>query len=955
MKAGLIIKKVLIIVVGIIIFCLQDVYAQYYSLGQDPASTKWHQIKTDKFQVIYPVNFEKQAQHLANILEYVYEYATKTLNHKPKRISVILHTQTVSSNASVVWAPKRMEFYTCPSQDMYAQDWLEQLAIHEYRHVVQTDKLNQGVTKILYFLLGEQAAAIVLGLYVPLWFLEGDAVCTETALSNSGRGRLPSFERELRVQLLEKGKYNYDKAVFGSYKDFVTNYYKLGYHITANARRNYGADIWSNTLDKVARYPFMVIPFNSGIKKASGLSKEKLYNETMFQIDSLWKIQQNKQTYIKYNRITKDKKFYTDYTNMNYLNDSTILTDKSGIDDINRFVLVDKKGNEKKVFTPGLYFGETLSLANDIVCWSAKQYDMRWDNRSWAVIKTYNLQTKKLKQITRKSRYFAPILSGDAKRIVAVEVSEENKYNLVILDASTGEVLKKIDNPENYFLLTPNWSGDEKKIVVVLMNEKGKSIALIDVDNAKTEFLMPFTFTEIVTPAMFQNYVLFVGAYSGIDNIYALDVETKEIFQVTSSRFGIASPAVSPDGKHIIYSDYTSKGFDIVEIDFNPDSWLPLEKITDNSIKLYEAISKQESFVLNSKDVPNKEHITKKYRKGQHLFNFHSWAPVSIDIDNISMNPGVTVMSQNKLSTMFTIFGYDYDRNEEAGTHYADVSYRAWYPVIDGRIEYGKRDANYISDDKKDTIPYYWDQINTSVGIRLPLSFTRNKYYRGIQPQVRMNFLRYDYDTARSPRLNFGGEDVLKLNIITYRLFGYNQLKTSEKDMYPKWGQTIDFIYNYNPLDKQDTSSIISLEATLYFPGLFKHHGLKIYGGIQNKQIEGYHFLDIVNYPRGYVKQNNDEIKSVSVNYKFPLLYPDKRLGSLVYLKRIKSNLFYDYAEASIDSTHTFYRSMGVELTSDMHLLRFLAPFDIGVRSIYMPSINDVRFELLFAVRFDGF
>jgi len=118
----------------------------------------------------------------------------------------------------VLWAPKRMEIFTCPPQDTYAENWLQQLAIHEYRHVVQIDKLNQGMTKVLTYVFGEQATGAILGLFIPLWLVEGDAVCTETALSNSGRGRLPSFEMKLRAQTLTKINLNYDKAVFGSYK-----------------------------------------------------------------------------------------------------------------------------------------------------------------------------------------------------------------------------------------------------------------------------------------------------------------------------------------------------------------------------------------------------------------------------------------------------------------------------------------------------------------------------------------------------------------------------------------------------------------------------------------------------------------------------------------------------------------------------------------------------------------
>lgn len=137
---------------------------QYFEIGQDPASVKWQQLKTENFTIIYPVEFTKNVQYLANVLQYVRVYGTKTLGHQPKHLTVILHDRSVLSNGYSLWAPKRSEYITCPPQDNYAQDWLEQLATHEYRHTVQIDMLNRGITKGLTWLFGQQATAAVLGL-----------------------------------------------------------------------------------------------------------------------------------------------------------------------------------------------------------------------------------------------------------------------------------------------------------------------------------------------------------------------------------------------------------------------------------------------------------------------------------------------------------------------------------------------------------------------------------------------------------------------------------------------------------------------------------------------------------------------------------------------------------------------------------------------------------------------
>ena len=223
----------------IIIFGFQ-VKGQFYNSGQDRGSIKWMQIKTDNFRIVYPDYADSIAQHYANTLIWAYENVTTDMHHQPKKIDVLIHTEASNSNGMVVWAPKRMEIFSTFPEDIYPQDWYEQLALHEYRHVIQIDKLNQGLTKILSYVFGQQIIGGILGLYLPLWFLEGDAVWAETEYSLSGRGRLNYFSDELKTQFLQDTIFSFDKATMGSYKDFVPNHYVLGYNFVNQVRSDFG-------------------------------------------------------------------------------------------------------------------------------------------------------------------------------------------------------------------------------------------------------------------------------------------------------------------------------------------------------------------------------------------------------------------------------------------------------------------------------------------------------------------------------------------------------------------------------------------------------------------------------------------------------------------------------------------------------------------------------------------
>ena len=82
------------------------------------------------------------------------------------------------------------------------------------------ESLNRGFSKGMSFVVGEQFTGIVSSL-LPLWLLEGDAVFAESYLTESGRGRTPSFQKQLKALTVENGNfYSYDK----SYKRFIQKF-----------------------------------------------------------------------------------------------------------------------------------------------------------------------------------------------------------------------------------------------------------------------------------------------------------------------------------------------------------------------------------------------------------------------------------------------------------------------------------------------------------------------------------------------------------------------------------------------------------------------------------------------------------------------------------------------------------------------------------------------------------
>jgi len=935
-------------------------FGQYYNLGQDPSNLKWRQISTPHFRIIYPENFEIKAQKMLPALDYVYTRGAKTLAYKTKRVPFIIHNYNSVSNAVTGWAPKRVELFTCPPQDSYAQDWLDQLIIHEYRHVVQLDRTNQGFTKALSWFAGEQAAVMINGLFVPSWFMEGDAVCTETALSQSGRGRIPAFEMLLRAQVKQKGAFTYDKAALGSYKSFVPNQYILGYSLVANVRRKYGYQTWITALDEVARKPFLVTPFNNGLRKATGFGKENLYRMTMIDMDSMWKYQDERTTKTPFIKLSvTNKKKYESNKFPYYLNDTLVLTEYSSLDDITRFDIIGPNGFKKKLTTPGFLSSETYSVIKVtdysqksgqtnthepfekyLVAWTETINDPRWEERNYSVIRIFDSNTGKTRSLTRESRYFSPSFSPDGQSLVAVSVDPTNHSSIVLIDVNTGIETATITGSDTDFYMTPCWSGDGMKIVYTKLDNNGKSINIYDLKKQEIKVLFPSTFIEISNPVFARNYVLFNGSFSGIENIYAIDTSNPEVFQVTSAEFGASNGNLSPDGSKMVYSDYSSLGYSLAETNFNPAAWRKLSEIKDFSASLYKHLGMEETSVSDPVSEKSVKYQSQPYKKIAHIFNFHSWAPAYINYMAAENGAGISFMSQNDLSTATTVIGYKYDMAENTGKVTMDFSWMGWYPVIDFNTSYGARAAYTDSMER-----YNFNETILSGGFTLPLIFTGGKYYKGLQLRAHTSWYNITNNTSTL-------EDKLTgtIHSLDYSFSVYRFIKQSGKDMYPRWGQVLNGAFRHSPFGDNDLGNIGSLTARLYFPGLLEHHGLKLDVNWQKRNSGTYDYSNQVNLPRGYYLINEESLKCYALNYKFPFAYPDFALGPFVYFKRLKANLFYDGGIGTTHGVNTKMQSTGIELTSDLHFLRFVFPVDIGFRLGYLPDEKQYFTDILFSV-----
>ncbi len=990
--------KLKLIIVFIFLFVTKAVRSQYYTSGEDPSSLKWNTIETENFKLVFSENYTDKAQYLAKILEEIYLWGGQSLDHTPKKISVLIHPETTYSNGFVTWAPKRIELFPTPNQNIYAQEWLQQLAVHEFRHVVQIDKLNKGFTKILSYILGEQAIGGILGLYMPMWFLEGDAVVTETALTNTGRGRSPWFEQGLRAQVMEKDIYSYDKAYFGSYKDFVPNYYELGYQLVAGARDKYGLGIWNQQFYDLVSNSTILYPFLSIKKRKSRIDKTQLYNDIMSDLHDNWIGQDSiyKKTPFKPITIVNNEYLSFKYPTLN--EDGNIIAEISGPGEIERFVQIDSVGDYKTVFVPGALNDEPFSYSNNILCWTEFVADKRWENRGWSIIKCYDINTRNLKIITKKSRYFSPSLNSKSSYIVAVKALMENSYALSVINRKSGEEERVLKYDDSSFYLTPSWSKNDDKITCICVSKDGKKIVTYNTLTSQWTDVTDFTLDDISRPIWKDEHtILFTAGYSGTEEIYSVNIETKQIRQLTQSEFGSTDVIFDSKADNYIYSRYNSDGFQLVYSTMDQVSSIPLNQVENHSNKLYQKISEQEKNKVDFSGIDTiPDYSVSKYSKIKNLLNFHSWAPANVNIDDQTINSGLSVFSQNLLGTAITSIGYNADSQNSKEKYHFNFQYRGWYPIIELDVKHGDEkisdglyafdtDTAYISKNPKQY------QTELEVGLNLPLSFTKDKFYRYLQPSLNYNLLHLSgYETLGVPVTRSNNNYIqdgepkmyyrndISYSTLEYSLYMHNLLKVSERDVNYRWGQIIEGNFQSTPFNGVNVGKILGFRTRMYFPGLLKHHSVKIDNEYQYKwkgeryesssddlYLHFYRFGNYYNYARGYINYTNDELYSLKVNYMFPLWNPDLSIPGLLYAKRITTNLYFDYSRSSLTyylasnaqkiKVTNEYKSIGAEFLCETHIFRFLFPINIGYRYSRLLDFNANHHELLMGINISGF
>lgn len=912
--------------------------AQYYSQGSAPYYIKWNQRELSSGKLVYPDYFERGAQRL----HWLYDSLTPTISYgmdsSTLYMPLVVHTENSSSNGLVMFAPKRMELITTPPVDAFASEWYAQLLAHEYRHVVQYSNLNSGFFKPLSWLIGQQSGLISLAM-MPLWFLEGDAVMAETQATSFGRALQPSFTIAYRAYMDElDNDFSRDKWFTESYRDYIPSYYNLGYQIVRYSRETYGVEMWDQVIDYVAKYPFTVLPKTIALKKYFDTSADKLLDQTMEQMREHWaSLPKRENSTVPI--VGADPKNYITYRSPQYINDSTVYALKSDYDRASRIVAVDPRDGSEQIVCYTGSINTPLSYGNGRLLWSELRESTFWERKVDSKLCYYDLSTKKSGTIDSDDSAIFPIYIGE--ELAYVSYTHSGDYTLVV-----GERSMPIRGASSVHGLC--YDAQSSTIALILLGAEGMWIAGADIETQSLSQITAPSRVTISNLAANSGVLSFGSIASGYDEVHTLDLATGVERQATTSRYGSFSPSAITAEGDLFVTTYSTEGYilsrqsaesatdNVVDYSLLPKNIVNLPSTEWNIINVDSvAIS-----IANAEEVECCEHTEtqgKKYSKLGHIVNVHSWLPVGFDPfsvieeDNFDFALGATVMSQSLLSSLVASVSYQYTENGHGAI--ADLEYSALPVKIELEAEYG--DGKQLIYGLQNTIYGEKTKFSSTARLYLPAKLSDGAHIKTLTPIVEYAHSNSIYYSAERETMESGlGQMGVAISYSDY-------LRSAYRDILPRWGYFVKATSISAPFSMGgDMSELWAFKGGVYLPSFLPHHSIVIQGAVHYQEYSKYnsYYKDL--YPRGadYNIAAYDYY-ATSIDYQFPLAYPDWGINSIVHFTRLRLDLNYDYAYfTNVYGSWQSVDSYGATLYIDMHPLRIPANTTTLGISIYKPS-----------------
>lgn len=916
---------------GSFVFFFNGAFAQKF--GGTPSYQKWEQIKLKSGNILFPKNIDSIGQKVASIVEKLQHDSLQPIQIHPRTFNIALRVNGMQSNGYVQLGPFRSEFFLSPPQNPFqlgAQEWISTLSLHEFRHVEQYNAFNIGLSHTMGILFGQDGQALANAAAIPDWYFEGDAVYNETLLSKQGRGKLPAFFNGHRSLFYGKKQYNYQQLRNGSYQHFIPDHYQLGYLLTGYGAEKYGKDFWQNVTQDAASFKPLIFPLQGAIKKYSGRKFRDFVADAFRYYHSQWINEVEEEeikwiTEIKDNNVINYKYPYLD-------EEGNLIVLKSSKNEIPAFFKINSKEKEEKIAIKHISVEDYYSYKNGKIIYAAFQPNQRW-GFAFSRLVVVDINTGEEQVIAPKMKYVSPDISKDGSKIIAVSNTHGKPFELVLLDNKGAEV-KKLQTKTDGVFYFPKFLPDDSSVYYVESKMDGQMrLGKQNIYSGAIEILLPYSNRIIGFPVVSKDMLIYSCSNNGRDEIWAYAEKLKKTFRMASHTTGLYQALL--DSNKLIFSAFTADGY---RIGTTKPLWEPQKPVELQPLYL-KNIFPENSFDF-LEDLKLKNYTISRFSKVAHPFNFHSWYPV-FNAPEYSFN----IYGNNVINNIETKISYTFNENEKY--HKVGVSSIFGGSYVMPFIEINQ---TWNRTAKSEVESFYFNEFSGIAGLTLPLNFTRGKQYRFFNLSTSYHLAKQDWTGEAKGKL----EDKFN-SYVDNRLFYTSHIQLAEQHILPHWGQTLQLQLR-NLISKGSGFQFLG-KAGIFLPGLLKSHSIALSGAIQFRDtFNHYQFSNDFPFSRGYFAVNYPMMWKASVNYHLPIFYPDWGFGNIVFFKRIRANMFYDYTQVKSRRTgqHLNFPAAGAELYFDTRWWNQY-PLSIGIRysrllNENIQALNPNQWELILPV-----
>ena len=551
-----------------------------------------------------------------------------------------------------------------------------------------------------------------------------------------------------------------------------------------------------------------------------------------------------------------------------------------------------------------------------------------------------------------------------------------------VIDANDGSIIRRTIAPDGVQATELAWIGET--IYVSAISEKGYGIYKISADGLWSTELEP-SVQKLVNMDADENGLQWVSDLDGVNALYGYNPATKELTQLTSTRYGSTDFCFAGDTLYSV--SQTLKGMALFQ---TPVNSLLARKADFNKAHVYpieDQISRQEASFRKPAAAEPTISAPKRYYKFPHLMRFHSWAPVYFDydeLDSFSMDyiwspaaPGITGYFQNTLGTMWGMLGMAVRPDPSEMTTWrpsvhAKFTYSGLYPVIEGSFDFGDTMTDWtgrvLIKDGETTKPGTASgplgnlQMNGSIRAYIPWGFAKGGISYGFVPQVRYSISNSLYDTAMGG-VTITEKDPETGEILAYEFDaghvpqyvplqrmgvsarGYVMRPRADSQVYPRWGIGLEAGYNFRPMMTQAMRPNAYVYAYGYMPGLWRTQGLRLTGMFQRQFTVGNDAFQLGELaantlPKGFSADAAREVGrrylwqfNASASYAIPVFVGDIALPPIAYIRNF---LIVPNADFTLLPGQDNLWSVGADITAEMGKL--VIPFDcsLGVSISYL-------------------